>query len=342
MPAPMRPPTLIVASDRNVARSTEVPRSASVTAPNCAAPVEGALGSRPPRGWATNRSRTQRRPKTSKMIAPTISAGMLTTSPTRMQATPIAKPMGWEAGRRNAAWPGCSSLTRRLRASALDSTLPPCSVSTPNPPALPARLAAAILHGSVVGGRGQPELGPAGVDAPLHVGTSSRPRAATRARPRRAPSSSRRSRSCRRTTGAPTRGRAGRSGRPRGRRRASDRRSRRRAEEDVLVVADVDVLVDHDHGLREREEAESPHRVHHLPCACVPCTACGSTGSRSRGTRPRSGGRSRRARTLIRIAGRKIRSVAFGVPLVLRGRLADDNRRADRPRRIVIAEMRKS
>ena len=36
------------------------------------------------------------------------------------------------------------------------------------------------------------------------------------------------------------------------------------AEEDLLVVVDVDPLVDDDHRLRQRQQAEPPDRVHHL------------------------------------------------------------------------------
>ena len=60
----------------------------------------------------------------------------------------------------------------------------PAACPTPNPPALPARPTAAIQHGSAVGGRGQPELGPPGVDALLHLGAH-----LDLGRPLRAPSS---------------------------------------------------------------------------------------------------------------------------------------------------------
>ena len=97
-PAPISPPTPIVASERNVARSTDVPRSASVTAPNCAVPSLGAPAVAESTGCVANRSRIHRKPKTSVMSAPTISAGTLTTRPTRMHATPMAKPIGQRLG----------------------------------------------------------------------------------------------------------------------------------------------------------------------------------------------------------------------------------------------------
>src|SRR5262245_55461729 len=183
------------------------------------------------------------------MIAPTISAGMLTTSPTRMQATPIAKPMGQRLGAGTCGVSGCSSLTRRLRASALDSTLPPCSLSTPNPPAT----AAAILHGSVPGRRGQPELGPPGVDALLHLGGHldlRRPLARALVGPLR-----RRVEADLAAEGREHRGVVELVDRAVGEDDVALRVDvRADAEEDVLVVVDVHVLVDDDHGLREREE----------------------------------------------------------------------------------------
>ncbi len=73
----MRPLTPIVASERKVARSTLSPMSASVAT----GATSGIPGAAAVTGCAENSSRTQRKPKTSATIAPTISAGTLIDEP---------------------------------------------------------------------------------------------------------------------------------------------------------------------------------------------------------------------------------------------------------------------
>ena len=91
------------------------------------------------------RSRIQRKPKTAAMTAPTATAGQLTTSPARMQAIPIAKPIGQRLGGGTC---GFSVSCWLMRESPRDSqllrfNLGPVRVSTTYQ--LPQALAAAIL-----------------------------------------------------------------------------------------------------------------------------------------------------------------------------------------------------
>src|SRR6266568_2715590 len=61
-------------------------------------------------------SRRQRKPKTTVSTTPTAAAGQLTTRPTRMQTTPIAKPIGHRlgGGRCGLPWPCWGSTLERL------------------------------------------------------------------------------------------------------------------------------------------------------------------------------------------------------------------------------------
>jgi hypothetical protein len=101
------------------------------------------------------------------------------------------------------------------------------------------------------------------------------------------------------------------------------------AEEHLAVVVDVDALVDDDDGLRERQQAESPDRVHHLPRVTREALADRDDHAVVEGARRRQvvvddlghAHANRREEDPLR----RLRE-----PLVLGRRLADDDRRIDR------------
>src|SRR6185436_6485691 len=325
-PAPIRPLTPIVASERNVALSTFWPTSATVAA----GATSGMPGTAAVTGCETNASRTHRNPNTRAMIAPTISAGTLMTRPTRMQATPIAKPIGQRLGP-GRCWSSCS-LTRWLRPSPApvrDSTARTSPMSTGNPPRPPpASRGQAILHSSAVDVLRQPELAPPGVDprpdlrCHLDLG---RPRARPFVRP------------LRRRVEADLAAEAREHGRVVELVERPVREDdvplrvdvRAHAEEDLLVVVDVDVGVDDHDGLRQREEPEAPDCVHHL--ARVPREALADREDDA--VVERAGGRQVVVDDLGDAHADRRQEDPFrrlGEPLVLGGRLADDDRRVDR------------
>ncbi len=220
-------------------------------------------------GCSVNRSRTQRKPKTSAITAPTISAGTLTTRPTRMHATPIAKPIGQRLGAGRCCVSRSSSLTRWLRASRAPVLIqPPCPAACQrSTDGVDLRLPHPVRRPFCT----VPRSGCSG-------NPSSAQRASTRARTSAAhldlgrPLARALVRALRRGVEAdlPAEGRQHRGVVELVDRAVGEDDVALRvdvgadAEEDLLVVVDVDVLVDDHDRLREREQPEPPDRVHHL------------------------------------------------------------------------------